>query len=88
MSNTEAVDLDQIVKDVQALKKDLASLLERLKSGATETMSNEAHRLYDAVASESERQAAALARTVEEKPLISLAVAFAVGFLSARLLSR
>jgi ElaB/YqjD/DUF883 family membrane-anchored ribosome-binding protein len=88
MSNTDTADLDQVMKDVQALKKDLASLLERVRAGATETVSEEARRLYNTFASESERQAAALAQTVEEKPITSLLIAFAIGFISGRVLIR
>jgi ElaB/YqjD/DUF883 family membrane-anchored ribosome-binding protein len=81
-------DLGQIVNDIQTLKKDLARLLEHVKSGATETVSGEASRLYGTLASEGQRQAAALAQSVEEKPLASVLIAFAIGFVSGRILLR
>ena len=81
-------DLTQIVNDIQALKADLARLVEHLKAGATETVSNEASRLYETISAEGQRQAAALAHTVEEKPLASVLIAFAIGFVGGRILLR
>lgn len=81
-------DLRKIVDDIQTLKKDLARLMEHVKTGATETVTEEAGRLYDTIATEGQRQAAALARSVEDKPLASVLIAFAVGFLSGRILLR
>jgi ElaB/YqjD/DUF883 family membrane-anchored ribosome-binding protein len=81
-------DLDRIASDIQALKRDLARLMEHVKAGATDTVSGEASRLYDTLASEGQRRAAALAQSVEEKPLASVLIAFAVGFVSGRILLR
>lgn len=81
-------DLEKIAGDIQALKKDLARLMEHIKTGASDTVSEEASRLYGSIASEGQRQAAALAQSVEEKPLTSVAIAFAIGFIAARVLSR
>ena len=68
-------DLTRIAHDIQALKDDLARLIEHVK-------------LYDTIASEGQRQAAALAHTVEEKPLASVLIAFAIGFVGGRILLR
>jgi ElaB/YqjD/DUF883 family membrane-anchored ribosome-binding protein len=81
-------DIDRIAKDIQALKRDLARLMEHVKTGATETVSGEASRLYDSIASEGQRHAATLAQSVEEKPLASVLIAFAIGFVSGRILLR
>jgi ElaB/YqjD/DUF883 family membrane-anchored ribosome-binding protein len=81
-------DLTQIANDIQALKDDLARLLRHVKTGATQTVSGEASKLYDTIATEGQRQAAALAQTVEEKPLASVLIAFAVGFFGGRILLR
>jgi ElaB/YqjD/DUF883 family membrane-anchored ribosome-binding protein len=81
-------DLTQIVNDIQALKADLARLVEHLKTSATDTVSSEASRLYDTISAEGQRQAAALAHTVEEKPLASVLIAFAIGFVGGRILLR
>lgn len=53
-------DLTRIAGDIQALKEDLARLVEHLKTGATETVSGEASRLYETLTTEGQRQAAAL----------------------------
>lgn len=86
--STDAADFDTIVKDIQTLKKDLASLMEHVKTGATDTVSDEAHRLYKLLTTEGERRAATLAQSVEDRPVTSLLIAFAVGFLSSRILIR
>jgi len=81
-------DLNRISRDIQALKEDLARLVDHLKTGATETVSGEASRLYETLTSEGQRQAAALAHSVEEKPLASVLIAFAIGFVGGRILLR
>jgi ElaB/YqjD/DUF883 family membrane-anchored ribosome-binding protein len=81
-------DLTRIAGDIQALKEDLARLVEHLKTGATETVSGEASRLYETLTTEGQRQAAALAHSVEERPLASVLIAFAIGFVGGRVLLR
>ena len=81
-------DLTRIAGDIQALKEDLARLMAHLKTGATETVSGEASRLYETLTTEGQRQAAALAHSVEEKPLASVLIAFAIGFVGGRILLR
>jgi ElaB/YqjD/DUF883 family membrane-anchored ribosome-binding protein len=81
-------DLTRIASDIQALKDDLARLLAHVKTGATETVSSEASKLYDTITAEGQRQAAALAHSVEEKPLASVLIAFAIGFVGGRILLR
>ena len=81
-------DLTRIASDIQALKEDLARLVDHLKTGATETVSSEASRLYETLTTEGQRQAAALAHSVEEKPLASVLIAFAIGFVGGRILMR
>jgi ElaB/YqjD/DUF883 family membrane-anchored ribosome-binding protein len=81
-------DLEKIASDIQALKSDLARLMEHIKSGAADTVTDEASRFYNTIASEGQRHAAALAESVEEKPIASVLIAFAIGFVSARILSR
>ncbi len=86
--NNADSDLNRIASDVQALKDDLARLLEHLKTGATDTVSGEATRLYETLTTEGQRQAAALAHSVEERPLASVLIAFAIGFVGGRILLR
>ena len=81
-------DLDAVIKDVAALKSDLGRLMEHVKTDATESVNDGARRLYGAIAAEGDRSVAAVSRTVETRPIASLLVAFAVGFLGSRFLAR
>lgn len=81
-------DLTRIARDIQALKDALAQLVEHLKSRVTETVSSEASRAYETITTEGQRHAAALAHRVEEKPLASVLIAFAIGFVGGRILLR
>jgi hypothetical protein len=87
-SSGSGADLDAIVRDIAALRKDLATLIENVKTGATDRVTGDARRFYGALAAEGERSAAAIAQQVEERPLASLAIAFAVGFVCSRVLMR
>jgi hypothetical protein len=84
----EGADLDTIVKDIELLKKDIGRLMDRMKSDATQTVNGQAHRLYDALSAEGERAAGAIADHVEERPIASLLIAFAAGYISSRVLAR
>jgi ElaB/YqjD/DUF883 family membrane-anchored ribosome-binding protein len=87
-TNGESHDLDKVVDDIAALRKDFAKLMEHVTNGAADKVSGQAHRLYGTLAAEGERSAALIARQVEERPLASLSIAFAIGFLGSRLLLR
>ena len=87
-SRTENGDLDVIAKDIAALKSDIGKLMEHMKDGAAETVSSNAQRLYGTLAAEGERSTEAIIRHVEEKPLASLLIAFAVGFVGGQILRR
>jgi len=88
-------DLDAIVSDLASLRRDLAALTDHLKIGAVSgaksaarDVAGEAERLYDNLAAQGERSMKALGRQVEEQPVMSLLLAFALGFAGSRLLSR
>ncbi len=86
--DSEDVDLDAILKDIAILKKDIGKLMDQVATGAVASVNGEAHRLYDSLAAEGERSAAAIAQQVEERPFASLLIAFAAGFIGSRLLMR
>jgi ElaB/YqjD/DUF883 family membrane-anchored ribosome-binding protein len=90
---------DTIVDDLGALKRDLGRLMEQMKSGAidgaSETAQNllsqlneRASDLYESASDQGERSVKAITRQVEERPLTSLLVAFGIGLIASRLLSR
>jgi ElaB/YqjD/DUF883 family membrane-anchored ribosome-binding protein len=92
-------DFDAVATDLAMLKRDVAALMSQLKSGAVrgakeaaedtlDQLSERASRLYDKVAAQGERSAEAISRQVEEQPIASLLIAFGVGFIVSRLLSR
>lgn len=93
------VDFDAIIRDVAALRQDFADLMSQMKSGALKgangaaenilgQLGDRASRLYDSATVQGERSVKAVSRQVEERPMVSLLVAFGVGFIVSRLLSR
>ena len=81
--------------DSATLKRDVASLIEHLKLGATtgaqsaaEQLEDGAHRICRGVAAEGERAAAVVCRQIEAQPLVALLIALGVGYIGGRLLSR
>ena len=92
-------DLTAIRDDLDALKTDLGALLKYAKNGAVDGVSDEAKRLYGKLSAQSGELYGKLSaqsgetletvtRQIEENPLASLLIAFGVGFIFARILSR
>jgi ElaB/YqjD/DUF883 family membrane-anchored ribosome-binding protein len=93
------IDLAAVVDDLAALRHDFSALMNQMKSGsfsngndaaenAVRQLGDRANRLYDVVAARGERSARALGRQIEEQPIMSLLIAFGVGFVASRLLVR
>lgn len=96
---TVAPDFDNVKEDVLALTRDLAALADKMKTVAVdgsseavresvEQLSNKARMLYETLGAQGERSAKAVSRQIEAHPVVSLLVAFGVGFFASRLLSR
>lgn len=94
-----APDIDQVKEDILALTRDLAALVEEMKTVAAEdtgdtlresveAMGSKARALYDRVTAQGEQSAKAVGREIEARPVVSLLIAFAVGFCVSRLISR
>ena len=88
-------DLAALREDFATLKRDLANLIEHLKTGATNTaqgaaaqFDDGAQRLYRSVAAEGERSVKAMSRQIEEQPLVALLIALGVGYVAGRVLTR
>ncbi len=81
-------DLEAIRDDLDALKSDLGALLKHVKSGTVDGVSDEAKRLYGKFSAQGGEKLETFARQIEENPLASLLIAFGVGFLAGRILSR
>jgi ElaB/YqjD/DUF883 family membrane-anchored ribosome-binding protein len=93
------IHIAAVVDDLAALRHDFAALISQMKSGsvsgandaaenAVGQLGDRANRLYDIVAARGERSARAIGRQVEEQPIMSLLIAFGVGFVASRLLVR
>lgn len=85
----------RISDDVAALKDDVASLVRQMKTmagqygqTAADSLSDQAADVYEAVAEKGRRGASSVAAHIEEKPITSLLVAFAAGFVFSKILSR
>jgi len=99
-SNGEAgPDLRAIMSDIASLKSDLATLAGHLKAGAVNAtgdvarsavgqLGDRASRVYENLAVQGKRSAQAISDQVEEQPVMSLLLAFALGFVGSRLLPR
>lgn len=91
-------DIQTMMADIAVLKRDLATLLHTTTGivandvasakGMVSHLGDEAVEAYHSLTSQGERSIKAISHQVEEKPLMSLLLAFAVGFLGSRLLSR
>ncbi len=92
-------EFDAIVDDLAALRRDFAALMSQMKSGALKgandaaentlgQLGDRANHLYDSVAAQGGRLAKAIGLQVEERPVMSLLIAFGVGLIASRLLSR
>jgi ElaB/YqjD/DUF883 family membrane-anchored ribosome-binding protein len=94
-STIAKTDLEAITGDIAALKRDVAALVEHARSGAVSRATNaatqlreEANEVYGKLTTEGANSAKMISRQVEEQPIASLFVAFALGFVSGRLLAR
>jgi hypothetical protein len=93
--STVAPSLDKIVDDIAALRRDISALTGQLKSsavkGASEAideLGGKAKQLYGSLAEQGDRSAKVLGERVKEQPLVSLLIAFLLGIVGSRLLSR
>ena len=85
------MDLASFRDDLAALKRDVASLIEHLKGGATDKVQNAAAEIdrgargfcHEAGA-EGERSAKAIGAWVEKQPVLALLIALGVGYVGAR----
>ena len=101
-ANTETdktPDVEMIMSDIASLKHDIASLATHLKTSAIDSaagagrnaatrVSDRARKLYGDVAEQGQHSVTAISQHVEEKPLTSLLIAFALGLIGSRMLSR
>ena len=94
-STTSDPDVAVLRDDLAALQRDVANLIEHLKTGAANTaqgaaaqLDDGAQRLYRTVAAEGGRSVKAMSRQVEEQPLTAVLIALGVGYVAGRVLMR
>ena len=88
-------DLVLFREDLDAVKRDVASLIEHMKVAATSTVQNAAcqveHRvrsLRQQAGAEGDRSANALNLFVQNRPFVALTIAVGAGYIGARVLGR
>lgn len=95
---TKSPDLQLVMADIATLKRDLAALLSTMSGivandlagakGVAAHLGDEALHAYHDLAAQGERTVKAIGHQVEERPVAFLLLAFAIGFLGSRLMSR
>jgi ElaB/YqjD/DUF883 family membrane-anchored ribosome-binding protein len=88
-------DLAMFREDLDALKRDVANLIDDMKGGATNTVRNAAGEVERRVESlrqqagaEGDRSAKALKLFVQNQPLVALTIAVGIGYVRGRVLGR
>ena len=81
-------NLDAIQKDIAALRKDLGNLLGQVKVDTTQSVNGELRRIRHSLDAKRESAASAVSQYVDERPITSLMIAFAVGFIGSKILPR
>jgi ElaB/YqjD/DUF883 family membrane-anchored ribosome-binding protein len=88
-------DINVIKSDIDNLRKDLAAALDRIKGTAASRAESEIqalqkriNRIADDLQTGGRESLRAVEERIEERPLVSLAIAFAVGLVLGRLFDR
>ncbi len=86
-------DLAMFREDLDALKRDVATLIDHMKAEATNTVQNAAGEVERRVRSlrqqagaEGDRSAKALSLFVQNQPFVALTIAVGIGYVGARVL--
>jgi ElaB/YqjD/DUF883 family membrane-anchored ribosome-binding protein len=88
-------DLELFREDLDAVKRDVASLIEHMKGVATNTVQNAAgpikrrvRSLRQEAGAQGDRSAKAVSLFIENQPVAAVSIAVAVGYIGARLFRR
>jgi ElaB/YqjD/DUF883 family membrane-anchored ribosome-binding protein len=88
-------DLALFREDLDALKRDVASLIDHMKGGAANTVQNVAGQVERRVRSfrqqavtEGDRSSKALHVFLQDQPIVALTIAVGIGYVAARVLRR
>ncbi len=92
-------DADEVRADITALTRDLAALIDKIKIVAAdssseairdsvEALGGQAGKLYEKVTVTGNSAARTVGKQIEAKPVLSLLIAFSIGFCASRFFSR
>jgi ElaB/YqjD/DUF883 family membrane-anchored ribosome-binding protein len=88
-------DIETLRSDLDGLRKDFGQLMSTLKGTASnraeaelDAMRKRLNKLADDVTTTGRQQLRSVESQIEERPLVSLAIAFAIGLVLGRLLDR
>ena len=91
-------DIDAVLEDVASLKHDLAKAIARFKDNAedkvggaqdfVEEIKDELAGLYKDASKRGQKTVKSVSRKVEDQPVAALLIAFGIGFVLSRLISR
>ena len=95
-SNGDAsADIQAIMNDLASLRSDIATLTNHVSSttvnaanSAAGQIGTQASKAFDNLSAQSQRSVKAIGNQIEEQPITSLLIAFALGFVGSRMLSR
>ncbi|MGH7073891.1 MAG: hypothetical protein ACREFD_06785 [Stellaceae bacterium] len=94
-TSSSEVNIAKLIEDIDMLKRDFAAIAEKssaqVKSSAKDAanrVGSEAQRFYKSAAETGGRSLDALSDEVKERPLVSVMIAFALGYIGGRLMRR
>lgn len=92
------LDYDTLQHEITDLRRDFSTLLETLRGQGTgvakdaestiRDLANQAERIYTDLSRSSRDSLQAVGKSIEERPLVSILIAFVLGFIGSRLLDR
>lgn len=95
---TSSQDIGAIEREVATLRRDLAALADAIRSrrnsaakdlhNTADQLSGDAEQIIDALQARGRETLGTLSRTVEERPLAFVLLAFILGFLGSRMIGR
>ncbi|HEY1721388.1 MAG TPA: hypothetical protein VGG27_09105 [Magnetospirillaceae bacterium] len=87
-AKSEAVDVEVLKDEIDSLRKNIATLARHVGNGTGGKIIDEGQHLYGRLHDGSERAIRVASHEIEERPLTSVLIAFAAGFVGGKLLSR
>jgi ElaB/YqjD/DUF883 family membrane-anchored ribosome-binding protein len=87
-TRTDTAEIESLKDELDTLRKTVATIAKQMGNGAAKKIAENGHEFYDVLHDRGERVVRAASHEIEERPLTSVLIAFAAGFVGGRLLSR